>query len=809
MAVVGDRTGRGARALAALAHPGAGVVQALGGPGSDDGARVRAALAAGGAVVVADAQRLAASDLHDLAAQAQRGTPVVLARALAERPAADLWSGAADVLGSEVRITIDAFSAEETAALARDVGVELTAAAALRVHRLTGGEIEATLAAFDDAARTGGPVDAVPAGESARVAQALAEVGAFAAHVALASAVLGAASPADLGAVAEEVVSAETLDALAARGLLRVRRDREGPSVLPPPPIVARAVIEASSWADRSRVHRAAAEIVDPHRALRHRAAAELRPDPALARALAQDGSDLAARGEWSSAAEAFAAATGVADDTGAAHELRIAAVDAYVSAGDLGAARELVPAIEALPPSPERDSVLGYVAIQSGRPAEARDRLERAWRAVNPRTSPLRAARIAHRRALDALVRWDGPALIEWADRAIALGGDAPPAIESRAFRGLGAAAAGDLLGAVRAVDAGLAETDLPVAVSQRLMLGVGWIQYGLGDLERARTALTAAREAVGGAHRVKLWALGWLARVQFESGDWDDALESAREAVELGDSTGIVLCSPLAHWTAAEILALHAVAARVPPTGYLTQRIPAALARAAAARGGPREVLAAVQPLLADPAARAVGPDFWPWHPVAARALADSGRGEEALALLDEAPAPRSVPGRIRMRAARAAAAEPGVAADALRACLGDAGPFLVAVGGLHLDLGMLLRRTGHRRDAAHHLSEAEAVFEALGAHAPLRTTDRELGRAGGPDDADVTAALTPHELNVARLVVAGNTNRRVAEQLYLSPKTVQFHLTRIFAKLGVATRGELSARYGAELEGGTDRP
>ena len=49
---------------------------------------------------------------------------------------------------------------------------------------------------------------------------------------------------------------------------------------------------------------------------------------------------------------------------------------------------------------------------------------------------------------------------------------------------------------------------------------------------------------------------------------------------------------------------------------------------------------VLAAVQPLLADPAARTVGPDFWPWHPVAARALVDAGRAEEAVALLDGAP-------------------------------------------------------------------------------------------------------------------------------------------------------------------------
>ncbi len=813
LAVVADRSGRGARALATLAHPDAPVVQALGGPAPDDGDRLRAALA-DGAVVVADAQRLAADELRGLAGAAQRGTPVVLARATAEPPASDLWNDDARALGPDVSVTIDAFVIDEITSLAIGFGLDLVGAAAVRLHRRTAGAIEATLAALDEAARSGGhPGDAVPAGERARVAAALAEVGAQAAGIALATAILDGAAPAELAAVTGTAVTAELLDVLTARGLVRARRDRDGPRVLPPAPIVARAIEEASSWSERARLHAAAATVVDPHRALRHRAAAVLRSDPALTEALAEDGAALAARGEWSSAAAAFAAATGVAADGGTARELRIAAVDAYVSAGDLGAARELVPAIEALPPSPERDSVLGYVAIQSGRPAEAQDRLDRAWRAVNPRLQPLPAARIAHRRGLDALVRWDGPALIAWADRAIELGGTAPPAVESRAFRGLGAAAAGDLVGAARAVDAGLAETGLPVAVSQRLMLGVGWIQYGLGDLDRARTALTAAREAVGGAHRVSLWALGWLARVQFEIGEWDAALESAREAVELGDGTGIVLCSPLAHWTAAEILALrgdadmadrHAAAARVAPTGYLTQRIPAALAQAAAARGGSRGALAAVAPLLADPAARAVGPDFWPWHPVAARALTDAGRAEEAVALLDGAPAPQSAPGRIRMRAARAMVDPDGDgAAAALRECLAEADGFPVLAGGIELDLGMLLRRTGHRRDAAHHLGEAAAAFESLGARARLRTTDRELGRSTGPTDAGI-ATLTPHELNVARLVVAGNTNRAAAEQLYLSPKTVQFHLTRIFAKLGVATRGELAARYGGELEG-----
>ena len=57
-----------------------------------------------------------------------------------------------------------------------------------------------------------------------------------------------------------------------------------------------------------------------------------------------------------------------------------------------------------------------------------------------------------------------------------------------------------------------------------------------------------------------------------------------------------------------------------------------------------------------------------------------------------------------------------------------------------------------------------------------------------------------LTARELRVARLVASGLSNREVAAQLYLSPKTVEYHLARVFTKLGVSHRHQLAARVAA---------
>jgi DNA-binding CsgD family transcriptional regulator len=107
--------------------------------------------------------------------------------------------------------------------------------------------------------------------------------------------------------------------------------------------------------------------------------------------------------------------------------------------------------------------------------------------------------------------------------------------------------------------------------------------------------------------------------------------------------------------------------------------------------------------------------------------------------------------------------------------------------------LALGATQRRLKRRREARATLGEALALFERVGAglwaeraHAELR---RVSGRAATP------GALTPAEERVAALVAEGRTNKEVAAALYLSDRTVEGHLARIFGKLGIHHRTELA--------------
>jgi DNA-binding CsgD family transcriptional regulator len=114
-----------------------------------------------------------------------------------------------------------------------------------------------------------------------------------------------------------------------------------------------------------------------------------------------------------------------------------------------------------------------------------------------------------------------------------------------------------------------------------------------------------------------------------------------------------------------------------------------------------------------------------------------------------------------------------------------------------------GVTLRRAGRRRDAAALFTTARQSFAALGAEVYVERCDREL-KTGRPaprgTDAD-TQGLTEQERTVATLVATGRTNKEVAASMLLSVKTVQFHLTRVYTKLGVRSRSELAARFSRE--------
>ena len=108
-----------------------------------------------------------------------------------------------------------------------------------------------------------------------------------------------------------------------------------------------------------------------------------------------------------------------------------------------------------------------------------------------------------------------------------------------------------------------------------------------------------------------------------------------------------------------------------------------------------------------------------------------------------------------------------------------------------------GEWLRRHRRRIDARRQLRSALEAFGRLGM-APWEARARSELRASGETarrrDPSTLDQLTPQELQIARLVAGGRTNPEVAAQLYLSPRTIDYHLRKVYAKLDIASRGEL---------------
>jgi DNA-binding NarL/FixJ family response regulator len=108
-----------------------------------------------------------------------------------------------------------------------------------------------------------------------------------------------------------------------------------------------------------------------------------------------------------------------------------------------------------------------------------------------------------------------------------------------------------------------------------------------------------------------------------------------------------------------------------------------------------------------------------------------------------------------------------------------------------------GEWLRRE-HRRVAARaQLKAAYAAFDAMGAHASADRAQRELlatGETVRKRTEDTSDALTPQEAQIARLALDGLTNPEIGQQLFLSHRTVEWHLRKVFTKLDIASRREL---------------
>jgi DNA-binding CsgD family transcriptional regulator len=110
---------------------------------------------------------------------------------------------------------------------------------------------------------------------------------------------------------------------------------------------------------------------------------------------------------------------------------------------------------------------------------------------------------------------------------------------------------------------------------------------------------------------------------------------------------------------------------------------------------------------------------------------------------------------------------------------------------------DLGAALRRAGRRVDSRGPLQHALELANRLDAVALARRTREELAATGARPRRELlsgVASLTPSERRIARLAAEGHTNPQIAQALFVTPKTVEFHLRHVYQKLDISGRGKL---------------
>ena len=598
--------------------------------------------------------------------------------------------------------------------------------------------------------------------------------------------------------------------------------------------LMQRAVYGDLSPARRRLLHEQAAGLVDWYSALGHRVAAAAGRDDELASDLEAAGGEARRVGRMAQAAAWLAQAAAASSEPAAADRRLLDALEILVACGEVAEAEVLAARMGAAGPGARRSWLLGALDFLAGRAGAAEERLWEAWQTHDRVRDASVGAAAATQLAGLCLVAGRIPEAIGWGERAAAARG-APAAVRHRALGVLAIAFSADgrgPQGLARLAFLPAAPSEVPREDTDALVLR-GMARFLAEDLAGAVADLSigAARLRAGVPLRHVSYCLCYLAGAEYRLGSWDDAAAHAELAVSLAQDADRVQDLGFVHSVAAVIPALRgdwevaSTHVRLATQAGRASGDPEAITAGAIAQGFLAMARGDLQGVAdAAVAARATGKaevvslqGRYDWRSLEIDALiglARLGQAEKALAELEAALSPAG-PASVLVAAARlrgdlaTAAGHQDAAAAAFETAWRRAQGLRVplALAQLEISDARRLRAVGQRQTAVARLRSARQRLTTLGARPYLQACDRELTAADAPATPQTTAALpglTPAEQAVARLVATGHSNRQTAGELYVSVKTVEFHLGHIFDKLGIRSRQELITRAGSPQPG-----
>ncbi len=638
----------------------------------------------------------------------------------------------------------------------------------------------------------------------------------------MADAVLGQRSPLHLAVELAGIKDpAVALDHAVAASVLVEAPGELGGDISFVHPLVRSAVYHDLGAAHRTELHRRAADLLSGERSLAHRVAAAAGPDEALAVDFEEAARNALGKGRTTLAASLFAQAATASVEGGPRERRLLDALEAHLAGGDVVGAEALAPMVEAALPSARRSALLGNLDLFAGRLASAERHLSEAWQADE--RSPQSLAGALCEQVTVLLMEGRADEAVLWGRRAVEVS-ERDPRARNRA-RGLLALAlvwgyrvreALALLEHLPGPSGEVAAGDLDTLILRGIArLWAGYPELALPDLSHA-----AARLRGGSSARYGGSCLTYLACAEYLLGAWDDALTHAELAVSVVRDAGYAMWSALAHHyatlvplgrgdfalAARHIDAANASAASLggPWAGAVTAEAALAMSREA-----PVEALSAVAKVREQWRGTWFGPvGLLDWRSLEVEAHIAVGELDVAGQRLDElkqlqgddaSPLASANLARLKAllftaRGERAAASK--AFANAWLYASGLRVPLVLAQ--LEMDEARFLRQSGRRKRALERLVSAADRLATLGARPYSLACDQELSRCQAsprPEDTRRELGLTTAELAVAQAVRRGLTNKEVADELYVSTKTVEFHLSHIYMKLDIGSRRELA--------------